>query len=188
MDLRGKHVDIEGDSQADGIDGPLGRLLEAQGASVSSSTHTGMSLAQAASLPAVGDADIVLVSFGGNNPPSTYAAAVSQMDALLAKLSGQVYWMTVLPSSDPTLQPARARMAQWQKRYLPTRGVIVIDGEAAAAGLPRGNDPHLTAAGYTALAGRLLAALRATPARVPWFLAAVAGVVLGAGVALSRHH
>lgn len=185
MDLRGKHVEIIGDSQADGIDGPLGHLLESAGATVSSSTHTGMSLAQAASLTPA-DADITIVSFGGNNPPATYATAVSQMDALLAKLSGQVYWMTVLPSSDPALQPARARMAAWQKRYLPTRGVIVIDGEATAAGLPRGNDPHLTASGYTALAGRLLAALRATPARAPWLLAIAAGAVIGAGVALAR--
>jgi hypothetical protein len=186
MDLRGKHVKIVGDSQADGIDGPLGHLLESAGATVSSSTHTGMSLAQAASLPPSEDADITFVSFGGNNPPATYATAVSQMDALLSKLRGQVYWMTVLPSSDPALQPARARMAAWQKRYLPTRGVIVIDGEATAAGLPRGNDPHLTASGYTALAGRLLAALRATPARAPWLLAIGVGTAIGVGVALAR--
>jgi hypothetical protein len=107
------------------------------------------------------------------------------MDALLALLPGaRVYWLTVLPSRNPDLEPARAQMARWQKEYLPTKGVGVLDGERLAAGLPRAGDPHLTAAGYSTLAGRLLAAVQAP--RWGWLLPVVAGVAIGAGLALSR--
>jgi hypothetical protein len=187
MNFTGQHVLIIGDSQADGIDGPLGRLLTSLGATVTSSVHTGMSLAQGATL-GVQSADIAIVSFGGNNPPVTYSRATAQMDALLALLPGaRVYWMTVLPSTNPELQPNRARMALWQKRHLPTKGVGVIDGARLASGLPRAGDPHLTASGYASLAGRLLTALQRTATPLSgWFLPVLAGAAIGIGVAYSR--
>jgi len=186
MNLSGQRVLIFGDSQAQGISRELGRLLTDAGAIVAYSTHVGMSLLQGATLaPPPARADLVIVSFGGNNPPTTYARATQEMDRLLTLLQGaRVYWMTVLPSVNPAIEPARAQMAAWQKQYLPSKGVGILDGEQLAAGLPRGIDPHLTGSGYTTLSQRIYAALGGTATPLSgWVGPVIGGLALGAGLA-----
>lgn len=182
----GKSVELVGDSQAQGLAPSLGPIAAAAGGAFGSSVHPGMSLSQAVSdigADIFNGRNTVIVSLGGNNPPRTQSLANQQMDAFLAKFPGrQVYWITVLPSTDPTMQPARALMASWQKAHLPARGVRVIDGELLAKSLPRRDEVHLTALGYRDLAARLNTLLN----RSPMSAGAVAfvGALIGAGAAI----
>lgn len=189
MDLRDQTVLLLGDSQIQGLAEELEALIVAAGGSVTVSAHPGMSLKAAyETLPAniANGHDVVIVSFGGNNPPTEYSRAVTQMSGLLHLLIGRrVFWLTVLPSTDPDLQPARGQMAAWQKRYLPTKGVTVLDGNSLTDGLPRRDGLHLTPNGYTALATRIVSAIVRTGGRLVGVVAGAA--VIGAAIAWWRN-
>jgi len=190
MNLLGKRVILFGDSQVQGLAPSLSRLLTAAGAvEVGVSANPGVSLKTASETlqGTTSGYEVVLVSFGGNNPPSTAARAFAYMQALLAPMQGKtVYWLTVLPAEDAVLQVGRARMAAWQKRYLPSHGVTVLDGDALSAGLTRRDGLHLTSGGYARLADRI--ARKMTAAATPlWPWLVLGGLVIGAGAyALTR--
>lgn len=146
------------------------------------SAHPGMSLKQAnETYPHPADGfDIVIVSFGGNNPPPTKAIARSYMNRMLTQIGSgkQVAWITVLPASDPELQVARARMESWQKDYLPTKGVTVLDGRTLASGIRRADGLHLTSGGYRVFAARVADAI-ALSGGISWKVSVGAGVLVG---------
>lgn len=180
MNFSGKRVLILGDSQAEGITPTLSAILESAGAGVSVSVHSGMSLARALSELNLGalarGQDVVVVSFGGNVPPSTEERALDQMSRFLSFFPGRtVFWLSVLPSMDPNDQPARAAMAGWQQWFLPRLGVNVINGADVTADLPRRDEVHLYASGYETLAERV--AIKMGSVTTSW--QRVLGVVLG---------
>lgn len=186
ISVRGKRVLLYGDSQMQGLSRKLKELLLRQGAAdVIVQVHQGLRLADMPSQERPADADVAIVSGGGNVPPRTIEAATSQMDALLAVLPREVAWVTVVPSTDPDLEEGRRRMRSFQKSHLPSRGVTVIDSPALVSGLPRRDEVHLTASGYESFATRLAGSL-STMARssvaVGSFLAA--GIVSGAILAV----
>lgn len=196
MNFNGKRVLILGDSQAEGIAPTLADLLESAGAQVSTSVHSGMSLARALSelnLPALARGqDVVVISLGGNVPPSSEERARDQMSRLLAAFSGKtLFWLTVLPSVDPSLQPAREAMARWQQAYLPGMSVNVMNGSDLTRDLPRRDAVHLFTSGYVTLAERIAVKMGHTTSffqRAAWGLF---GVALGVSVAVlvtSREH
>ena len=120
--------------------------------------------------------DVVIVSFGGNNPPSTRERAVFYMNGLLSRMGGkEVAWMTVLPVADASLQ----------KEHLPTKGVLVLDGRALASGIRRPDGLHLSSGGYALLADRLVVAIDRASKKVPW-IPIVGGILAGIIAALAR--
>jgi lysophospholipase L1-like esterase len=191
MDIQGKRVLLFGDSQMQGLGNHLPALLRAQGASdVGVSAHPGLSLKLAYERFPTASAgyDVVLVSFGGNNPPSTRTTAVTYMDRLLAQLGDrEVLWISVLPAADPALQVGRAKMERWQKEYLPTRGVVVLDGRALASGIRRADGLHLTSAGYRVFAGRVAEAVQRAGGVIAPLAVAAVGAIIGAAIAWWVH-
>lgn len=185
MDLTGKRIILFGDSQMQGLSRKLTSILhEAGAAEVDTSAHPGMSLKTAyTTLPrATAGYDVVIVSFGGNNPPRTKAMAISYMRRLLDQMQGKVvFWLTVLPAEDDALQVGRGRMERWQKEYLPTRGVHVLDGRALADGLRRADGLHLTTTSYQTLATRIAISMATVGNGLPWtsiLLGALGGIAL----------
>lgn len=163
-------------------------LLERGASEVETSTHVGMSLKSAQeTLPNAADGyDVVIVSFGGNNPPSTRERAVFYMNGLLSRMGGkEVAWMTVLPVADASLQVGRTKMERWQKEHLPTKGVLVLDGRALASGIRRPDGLHLSSGGYALLADRLVVAIDRASKKVPW-IPIVGGILAGIIAALAR--
>jgi hypothetical protein len=171
MDLHGKRVLLFGDSQMQGLGNHLPALLRAMGATdVGVSAHPGLSLKQAyLQHPRVSAGyDVVIVSFGGNNPPPTQEIANRYMNALLAQFGDrEVAWITVLPAEDPTIQVARGRMERWQKTFLPGKGVVVLDGRKLADGIRRADGLHLTSAGYRVFAQRVARAIALSETSAP---------------------
>lgn len=184
--VRGKRVLLYGDSQMQGLAAKLKAIFLQQGAAdVIVQVHQGFTLAQMPSDLPPHRADVAIVSGGGNVPPRTAEAARSQMDALLALLPREVAWVTVVPSTDPSLEEGRSRMRSFQKYYLPSKGVSVIDSPRLVSGLPRRDEVHLTASGYESFATRLAGSL-STMARssiAPGSFIA-AGIVSGAILAV----
>jgi hypothetical protein len=194
MNFNGKRVLILGDSQAEGIAPTLADLLESAGAQVSVSVHSGMILARALTdldlTSLARGQSVVVISLGGNNPPTSESRARDQMAQLLAPFSGKtLFWLTVLPSVDPSLQPAREAMARWQQSFLPGRGVNVMNGSALTSDLPRRDAVHLFASGYENLAERIAVKMGRTTSffqRVGWGLLGTAIGVATATWAVSR--
>lgn len=187
MNLTGKRVLLFGDSQMQGLSRALSALLRALGAtSVTVSAHPGMSLKTAyQTLPNEANGhDVVIVSFGGNNPPPNKTVARAYMDAFLAQVSPgrEVAWITVLPAEDAALQVARGRMETWQKEYLPGKGVKVLDGRTLASGIRRADGLHLTSGGYTVFANRVARAVSLSDG-VPVLVSIGIGAVLGTAAA-----
>lgn len=188
MNLTGKRVLLFGDSQIQGLGRHLPALLLAQGAAaVDVSAHPGMSLKTAYETQgrAAAGYDVVILSFGGNNPPPSKTMARTFMDRLLAQIgpNREVAWITVLPAADQALQVGRGRMETWQKEYLPTKGVSVLDGRALASGIRRADGLHLTAGGYRIFAQKVARAIAALSAGVPWWPVGL-GLILGIGAAI----
>lgn len=185
VDITGKRVLLFGDSQIQGLSRKLTMILhEAGAAEVDTSAHPGMSLKTAyTTLPrATAGYDVVIVSFGGNNPPPTKALAISYMRRLLDQMQGKVVlWLTVLPAEDAALQVGRGRMERWQKEYLPTKGVHVLNGRALADGLRRPDGLHLAPSSYEVLATRIATSLATIGTGLPWtsiLLGALGGIAL----------
>lgn len=173
----------------EGISRTLKRLLEEAGAEVAVSAHRGMSLKTAyTTLPNETEGyDFVVLSFGGNNPPPNKSVAIAQMDRMLSEIGNKtIFWISVLPAEDRELQVGRGRMETWQKEYLPTRSVHVIDGRALTSDLPRSDGLHLFGSSYTTFAARVFSAIQSA-ANFPWkpvIFGAIVGIVTA--VASSR--
>lgn len=189
MDFTGKRVVLLGDSQMQGLARELSAILLQRGAAVVDvSAHVGMSLktAQETLQNVANGYDVVIVSFGGNNPPATKERAVFYMNGLLSRMGGkEVAWMTVLPVADAALQVARGKMERWQKEHLPTKGVLVLDGRALASGIRRPDGLHLSSGGYSILAGRLIGAVDRASRKIPW-VPIIGGLIAGIVAALAR--
>jgi len=187
MNLTGKRVLIFGDSQAAGLTSELRTLFEQAGATVGASTHTGMSLRTAyTTLPdETTGYDMVILSFGGNNPPSNRNSAIEYMDGLLAQMEGkEVFWISVLPVTDQERQVSRGKMETWQKEHLPSKGVRVLDGRKLTEGIRRPDGLHLSVAGYRLFAQRLFDSV-ILAGGFPW-QALLVGVSLGTAAAVIR--
>lgn len=182
MDVQGKRGILFGDSQMEGISRTLKRLLEEAGAEVAVSAHRGMSLKTAyTTLPNETEGyDFVVLSFGGNNPPPNKSVAIAQMDRMLSEIGNKtIFWISVLPAEDRELQVGRGRMETWQKEYLPTRSVHVIDGRALTSDLPRSDGLHLAGSSYTTFAVRVFSAMKSAT-NFPWkpvIFGAIVGIV-----------
>lgn len=184
--VRGKRVLLYGDSQMQGLATKLKAILLRQGAAdVIVQVHPGLRLSSMPSEEPPRDADVAIVSGGGNVPPRNSDDAKRQMNALLAVLPRDVAWVTVVPSTDPSLEEDRSRMRSFQKEHLPSRGVLVIDSPDLVSGLPRRDSVHLTATGYESFATRLAGSLSTmvrSAVSVGSFVAA--GIVSGAILAV----
>ncbi len=186
MTIRGKRIALVGDSQAQGLEAPLGRLIAREGAElVSSFTRSGWSTARVVAqgrLPQLlrrRRIDRVVVVLGGNDRPRSLGAYRRDILSLVRQIErsgARVTWIGPAFSKRRDVERRHRTNAMLQRAILWGTGVRWIDSLPHTLSGHVRDRVHFTRRGYRRWATRIVSGLR--PLIVPALLAA-AFLILG---------
>lgn len=125
--------------------------------------------------------DAMLVMAGGNDNTRSSTAWGDMLSRLRAAGVRRVIWVGPPGSPDSAVDAERRAISELQRAFFASKPEVTwISGRNLASGLPRRDDVHLTAAGYTTYVSRIVSALDGTTAKGAMTLVLAGGVLVGA--------